>query len=99
MLVQGKILQSLICFRLQAKMWHRPLLHYFNMLRAETDPVCHTPLLSLRSSLVSQRPLLLLSKFITLLTHRESGTQPGEEPTLQGRVITGQGPKCSGVEY
>lgn len=41
------------------------------------------PLPGFASGLVSQRPLLLLSKFITLLTHRESGTGPGEGPALR----------------
>lgn len=51
------------------------------MPKAGTDPAPVT----LRSSLVSQRPLLVLSDCIPLLT------QPGEDPTRQGGLLPGQG--------
>lgn len=79
-LFQGKISQSLIYFRLQAKIRCRPCVNYFDVRKAGTDPVP----VNLTSSLVSQRPLLLLGRCIPLLT------QPGEDPTPQGGLLPGQ---------
>lgn len=66
MLFQNKILH--IFFRSQAKIWYRPFLNSFNKLKAVIHPLYIKTLLGFWSISVSQRPLLLLCKFTTLLT-------------------------------
>lgn len=92
--MRGKILQSLICFMLQAKIWYRPFLNYFTTLKAKIDWVHHKPSLGLRSSFVSQRPLLYSLSLALFQLEQRAETCPEDNATVRagvGQVLSQQG--------
>lgn len=79
-LFHGNTLQSLICFRSQVTIRTHPL---SIILICQKPKLTSKALRSFASSLVSQRPLLLLCKFFVVL-RPESPTRPGQELLLPG---------------
>lgn len=75
---------------LQAKIWYRPFLNYFTTLKAKIVWVHHKPSLGLRSSLVSQRPLLYsvsLALFSKELKPAQKTTQQSGQVWVRSSAI------------